>query len=1016
MFPTLSGPNKCPGQNKRGAEAFWLSFWLAASVVGIFNGSGTAAGQTIQPPTSVIEQLGPAGLRTFRWDFSRTSDLNFDRWPDQFERENKTGFPEYVAIDIQPRDPVLEASILKFDTAMVLQWPSIQEALRKIPIIPELPPLPPSLADYVVDRCLEVRLDGGQARITTPPLPTSSTYQYRFSIDIKTDRLVHDRVFAEVRFVDSEGNELRSARTPIVTQTRGWQTVKIEKLLPPMGAVSMKVELNILGDNDGLEDIRGSVAFDNIMFRQFPQMKITTDRKFGVYRVNDSITTTTRLLGLPEETADIRLKLIDHEGRELQTTRRQLTEGVSMGDFDQADQTANAPAPANANDPTTRPAKEMGPELPPSALDNGAKFHWTLQDLPPGFYRVTAAMENKSGVSLANQTSFVVIDRLTDDEREWSPDAPKDKNNESDFATSSLYGEVNLGFEPLPFGWSLPSSLLRQHEDGEVTDKTIAHWLREVGVGWVKMPVWFLPDATKAADAAANLAFRMRDYGIEPVGVLDEPPVETREMYRLRERGETGAAAYFHDPVVWRPQLDTIMNRMTFRFRKWQLGHDHDFSFQSRSDLVSKINEIGRELQGFGQPLEVTIPWSWMDLPPDVAGESWAGIHRDVQQPLTADELDAMLDREAEAQPRRESEVWTSLDPLPKGQYDRDARITDLVLRMATVRGHRINAAFATAPLSPAHSLVASDGHPEELLLPWRTTSLLLGRTRNLGSLRLRHDSMNIVFRGSHSSVLLIWANTPRTERLFLGDNVYQVDVWGRQAPVPTEQVDGRTVHRIDVDALPKFIVGIDPALAEFRMSVTVDEKRIDALLGREQSITVRYANPIGQALNGTIRLKTPTQWRVTPDSQPWDLNPNEASRSEFAIVLGNNATIGQFELPIDFSFATSPPTEIRVYRELDVGPEGFDLVVTTRLLNGRLLVKVQMTNNTNRAANFDCLLFAGSDRQYERRILVVPPGETIDRNVEWENGGDLVGKRMLLRATEQDGDRLINHTFDVIP
>jgi len=998
MFPTLSGPNKWPELVPRDSRTdqrvvlfLFMSLigwsWFGWSPMGaafkfgpppaFAERSGQSRASIVLPP-SVLERTGPAGLRTYRWDFSRQADRDFDRWPDDFERLKATGFPEYVAMDIRPRDSRLEAEILQFDTTMVLQWPTIRNLLKSVPMLPELPPLPPSLADFMVDRCLEVRLDGGQASIVTPQLPTSSTYQYRFSVDIKTERLVHDRVFAEIHFADASGKPLRSVRTPVVTQTRGWQTVSIDKMLPPVGAVSMKVQLNVLGSEDGLEDIRGKIAFDNILFQQFPQMKIATDRPFGVYRTGDAVSTTTFLLGLPEETADIRLRLLDHDGNEMRTARRQL--------------------------------------VPVSPPKNSVSFAWELSDLSPGFYRITAAMENEDGVSLANESSFVVIDRLTNDPREWSPANQPDLSFIGNAPIDTSSSIVGLPNDPLPFGWSLPASLLRKIDDGELHEKVIANWLRDIGVGWAKLPAWLPPHATDSADAIANLALRLQDSGIEPVGLLDAPPGERIEHYRLRERGETGAAAYFHDPGIWKGELETIMNRMTIRIKRWQLGRDDDFSFQDRADLAVKISEIGRQLQGFGQPLEIAVPWQWMDFPPEVTGESWKSVHRGVRQSLTADELDAMLDQEALEQPRQSGERWMSLDPLPKDRYDLDGRITDLILRMATIRGHDVDAAFATEPLDPGYSLVAADGHPEELLLPWRTASLLLGRTRNIGSLRLRHESMNIVFRGPHFSLLLIWANTPRTERLFLGDNAYQIDVWGRRTEIATEQVGDLSVQRIEVDPLPKFIVGIDPALAEFRMSVTVDQERIDAILGREQPVTVRYFNPIGQPLSGTIELKSPSQWRVAPSSQPWGLDPNQASASSFSVTLGNDATIGQFELPIDFTFATNPPTVIRVYRRLDVGPEGFELTVTTRLIDDRLNVKIQMINKTDRAANFDCLLFAGADRQYERRVLVLPPGGTVERNVVWSNGGELVGKQLLLRAIEQDGDRVINHTFKVTP
>ncbi|EMI51766.1 hypothetical protein RSSM_06786 [Rhodopirellula sallentina SM41] len=83
-------------------------------------------------------------------------------------------------------------------------------------------------------------------------------------------------------------------------------------------------------------------------------------------------------------------------------------------------------------------------------------------------------------------------------------------------------------------------------------------------------------------------------------------------------------------------------------------------------------------------------------------------------------------------------------------------------------------------------------------------------------------------------------------------------------------------------------------------------------------------------------------------------------------------------------------------------------------MIGERLRVKIEMTNHTRRNANFDCLLFAGSDRQYERRVLAVAPNETAERNIDWAEGKNLIGKRLLLRAIEQEGNRVINYTFEV--
>ncbi len=987
-----------------------VAFLLATEIA-----YANVAGETTEPvlPASVIEHVGPAGLKTYRWDFSRVADSDFDRWPDDFTRHVETGYPEYVQISIAPRDPELESKILAMDTALLLRWDDIRRSLRWLKAAERLPSLPPSLADTLVDRCLQVQLDGGQARVITPTLPTSPRFQYRFTVDVRTKDLTHDAVYADVVFLDADNQELQRRSTPAVTRSPRWQSLTIESLVPPHGATSMKVMLNVISGDDGLQDIRGVIEFDNIAFRQFPQMKVTTDAPFGVYRRGQPVTTNTRLLGLPSEPTRVRLRLLDHDQNELQTTSKTLSaQDIAVNQSEQK---------RTKSPPDQQRASKRAANASSEAIDDAVSIPWTLDNLPPGYYVLAATMENDLGASLANKTSFVVVDRLTTDPREWSPSSPgvgPERENENSFA---VFAADHTTIDPVPFGWTLPTDLFGQSRSAQYNDRAIAQWLRDVGVGWTKLPVWFAPDDTTSADTAANLAFRLKDFGIQPVGLLTQPPAANADIYQLRERGDSGIAAYLHDPAIWRDQLDTIMNRMTFRLRMWQLGDDNDFSFQGRPQLSEKIAEIGVGLQGFGQPLEIMIPWTWLDRPPRVSGESWVGLARDTEQPMTADELDAMLDlQESEDLPkasgrRANSKTWMTIDPLSATRYDRDARILDLVLRMATVRGHDVQCAFVRDPMNADAALIKSDGHPDELLLPWRTTSLLLGHSRNIGSLRLRNESNNVVFRSEHASVMLIWANTPRTERLFLGDGVYQVDVWGRRSEVAMEQVNGRTIHRIDVQPMPMFIVGIDPALAEFRMSVELSTKRIDSLLGQEQMISVRYHNPIGQALMGKISLAPPAAWKILPNEQDWELNPLDKGQSNFTVVLGNNATIGHFELPIDIDFATVPPTSIRVYRNIDVGPEGFDLVVSTRLIDDRLRVKIEMTNHTRRAAHFDCLLFAGGDRQYERRTLVVGPSETVERNIDWPDAADLVGQRLLLRAIEQEGARVINHSFEVV-
>ena len=43
----------------------------------------------------------------------------------------------------------------------------------------------------------------------------------------------------------------------------------------------MMVRLIVSGAEDGLEDVRGEIGFDNIRIEQFPQMQVVTDESDG---------------------------------------------------------------------------------------------------------------------------------------------------------------------------------------------------------------------------------------------------------------------------------------------------------------------------------------------------------------------------------------------------------------------------------------------------------------------------------------------------------------------------------------------------------------------------------------------------------------------------------------------------------------------------------------------------------------------------------------------------------------
>ena len=579
---------------------------------------------------------------------------------------------------------------------------------------------------------------------------------------------------------------------------------------------------------------------------------------------------------------------------------------------------------------------------------------------------------------LVSETSFVVID-------------------------PSLQGPV-YG----PFGWTLPKDVIRE------PPRELVQWLTDLGVAWIKYPCWLGPQDRMSAEKVSVMMARFQESGIQTVGMLDAPPKNEITSYDVRATRDLVAAQLFRDQSIWQPKLEPVMSMLTLKVRKWQIGGERDFSFLGRPLLRESIEQISKGLQGYGQPIEVAVSWPWLEAELPKSESSWQAICRSDQSPLQASELDRFLSLSEGKSPSSGPSTWLLLDPIGKKNYDQDNRVRDLLLRMATVRSHRVEAAFLSDPYDAEHGVIRPDGRPGELLLPWRTTARVIGNLRKTGSLKLRGGSESVVFAGDGKAVMMLWSSEPTQEKIFLGDNVKRVDAWGRVSSLPVIADPVQPHQSIDVGPVPIFITGVDPVLLAFRMSVQTQPEQFDSLLGQEQKLTVLLTNPTRESLVGSMRVAAPEAWTIKNPTRTWETLAGRSASEEFDVILGNTAKIGVHELPIQFELDTVPPKLITVYREINVGPEGLMVKVTTRLLKSKeLRVRIDITNRSARRQAYNAHLFAPG-RQYQTTFIDIKPDETIRREIYWENGRDLVGRQMILRAGEQDGDRVMNYSIDV--
>jgi hypothetical protein len=911
----------------------------------------------------------PAGAGdVFVCDFEDRFDKDYDAWPDGWTRRRSRELPEFLRVEI------------------------VKESEENS------------------NRCLQLALDGGGAVVASPTSAISSQFSLQVSLRVKTAGLVHDGAWAELTLLDIQGQVVERHGSPPLVKTAGWQTVKIGPIAAINNqAVRAVVSLHLapLGKR---EDLTGKAWFDDVRMVRLPRMTLlASGSATGVYSNRESAALVCEVSGICVPNPQVRFELFDHTGKKIEEHAASLLSEKEI-------------------------AKTTVGALPKDGYAGHANWSPRLPDF--GFYRVRASLFEKGQdtIVLDRTQSLAVLRPLA---------AP-------------VRGE---------FGWSLTGDE-RPYAFGPMTTL-----LSQAALGWAKMPVWYDSRDTSHADRIAWFAEQLSIQGVELVGVLDQPPPELRDVFR--EQGKLVTATVFADPGLWQPAVAPVMTRLSLKVRWWQLGDDSDTSFIGYPGLDAKMLEIKKHLEQYGQQIYVGFNWRWGYLPPvpGPRGAPWSYLSYSTDPPLTSDEMAAYLQpaggsappasqareptggnpstlsaeeraensqvsssskvpprpavkreaagagrvmpvsRRSQGEPKR----WILLPPLPRSEYVATVRVQDLVMRMLAAKIHRTDAVFVPQPFSDEEGIMNTDGSPGELFVPWRTTAALVGGSEYLGPLQLPGASSSHLFARNGRAVMAVWSDRPTTEYVFLGDEIEQIDVWGRGAAKgggskpPLVERDGRKLHELQIGTLPTFVIGMSEAAARWQTAVTFENMQLSSVAGRQQTIVLKLPNTLRQAVAGEMTLHAPKSWGYDARPVRFKVAEGEELRLPLLVTLMANTNSGPQAIRLDFDIGGD---RFSVYRTLQLGLDDVQVEIASRLRSdGAVIVEQHLTNLSNRPLSFQCLLFAPGRRRETRQVINLGRDRTTLVFVLL-NGEELIGKELWLRAEEIGGPRLLNYTL----
>lgn len=785
------------------------------------------------------------------------------------------------------------------------------------------------------DSSLAIELDGGAATVYGPAQEIDAQYAYVLEALVRTEGIEHDEVFLTLIFQQEDGQRIDIAYSPRVKKTAGWQRVLLGPVIPPQQG-RLRAVIGLQVQPAEGQDIKAKVWFDDVWLARMPRIDLVTSDRHNLFNDPQNVQLHCRVSGVGDVTPALKIEVFDPFGR--------LVDEALL-DVDQQ-------AKGKRHDPLV----SRNPEAAARTVD------WRPAKLDFGFYRVRGTL------------------------------VAGDRDVHERTLTLAVLRPQQL-IQRGEFGWCFPRGI--EPLDGP----RAVDLLRQTGVHWVKLPLWFKSQEAEAFDDAVWLIDRWNSFGVRTIGMLSAPPAEL--MTALGLTGSRVSALLAREPNEWFPAFEPTLLRLALRVPEWQLGGDDEKFFVEAIDLQPRVAAIKRQMDRVTHDVSLAIAWPWSFESPEEKPAPWRALAYSSKPDLTATELSEVLSMPRPGQAAR----WVNVAPLPASKYSLTDRARDLALRTSTAKIHGADRIFLPDPYDAERGVLDATGSPTEMYLPWRSLAMALSGAKYVGSVSLPGKSENHVFARHGKATMLVWNSKEVQETLYLGDAIEQRDLWDTK--IPTGEEDA--AQTIRVGPMPTLVTGMDEAVARTQASFVLEASRLPSVLGVPHRAQIRIRNDFPQRLFGVVHVVPPETWRVSPKRLEVSLGPGEETRRPFDITLSYDAEAGSETVRFDFDVNSGRNYQFSVFRNLEVGAGDVFLDLSSRINNrGELEVEQRLENRTPQAVRFKCDLFAPGRRHQRATVTQSGPGVST-RVFHFDDGHALVGQTLRMRATELGGQRVFN-------
>ena len=510
------------------------------------------------------------------------------------------------------------------------------------------------------------------------------------------------------------------------------------------------------------------------------------------------------------------------------------------------------------------------------------------------------------------------------------------------------------------------------------------------GAGWIKLPLGGHPE--RKAEQLGTVA-ELRRLEILPVGVLDLPA----------EAGSESAVSEGADLADWVPLFGETINAFAGRVECWQTGGDGPHHLINSARGFSAFAGLKKFIDGvsFTALCGVALERSAMGLlgSADVGFVSLeAGLFRSVAG--AAGEQDAAS---------RET-FWVWLDFYDWNMSNPEEASARLVAEMADLFSLGAKVIFFKDPWQ-RQGVVDGQGNISPFGLAVLNLLHQLAGYSYSGAITLPGNTPNAIFtRGDETAVLLWPGAEASSERLFLGEAIETIDIYGRRSQATME--GGENVFSIS-DA-PVLLSGVNPGVVRTRQTFQVEPETVDSIY-QLQSVSLRFRNEFGMPIVGDLSVSFPKYWEARPDKFFVLLKPGETFRKSTNLLVPYNALCGPQEVTLTLDLGGSGTQKTTLIRRVELGSTAFEMEVDIRGAGSDLTIYQKVSNISQDLIDVTVFLEGAELERTEQPPRFLAAGSATTFLYKLPDAGSWAGKT--LRATVRDRytDRFLNHEF-VIP